>query len=140
MKNDRMKKTLALLAVAALSLAANGVQADWSRGDRGHDNGHHAYQQSRMFSQQINARQDRQMERIEAGMRTGALTRSEFRKLMHEQHEIRAMERHFRADGFINVREFRRLDRALDVASRNIQAEKHDRQARYAYGHPPRYN
>jgi hypothetical protein len=43
------------------------------------------------------------------------------------------MEQHFRADGFIDPREFQRLDRALDIASQNIRAEKHDRQARVAY-------
>ena len=135
MKSTLMKQALGLLAASSLALAATGAQADWGHGERGH-----AYQQSRMFSQQVNARQARQMERIQAGMRTGALTRGEFRELMHEQHAIRAMERHFRADGIIDAREFRRLDRALDVASRNIRAEKHDRQARYADGHAGRYN
>jgi hypothetical protein len=53
---------------------------------------------------------------------------------MQEQHEIRAMEHHFAADGLIDAREFQRLDRALDIASRNIKLEKHDRQDRYAYG------
>ena len=80
------------------------------------------------------------MDRIRVGMRSGALTRGEFRELMHEQHEIRNMEQHFKADGIIDAREFQRLDRALDVASRNIMEEKHDRQARNTYGHTPRFN
>jgi uncharacterized membrane protein YebE (DUF533 family) len=73
------------------------------------------------------------MERIQAGMHSGNLTRFEFRELMHEQREIRAMDHYFRADGVIDAREFQRLDRALDIASHNIKQEKHDRQARYAY-------
>jgi hypothetical protein len=143
MKTNLMKKTLTALALASLGLVATGAQADGNRGGfvyghQGHDG--HAYKQSRMFSQQINARQDQQLKRIKAGMRSGALTRGEFRELMHEQREIRSMERHFKADGFLDTHEFRRLDRALDLASRNIMEEKHDRQTRNTYGHNPRFN
>lgn len=141
MKSNLMKKTLGVMALGALGLMAAGAQAGWDGTqvgwDRGDDygQGHHRhdYQQSQMFSQQINARQDRQMERIQAGRREGNLRRAEFRELMYEQREIRAMERYFSADGVIDAREFKRLDRALDIASRNIRAEKQDdRQARYA--------
>lgn len=137
MKSNLMKSTLGVLAISTLGLAATGAQADWDRGSHGYGYGGHAYRQSQLFSQQINERQDRQMERIEAGMRTGALTRFEFHALMQEQHNIRAMEQHFRADGMIDTREFQRLDYALDTASRNIKLEKHDRQERYAYSHTP---
>ena len=127
-----LKKTLGVLAISTLGLAATGAQADWDRG-YGYQHEGHAFRQSQLFGEQINARQDRQMERIHAGMRSGNLTRFEFRELMHEQREIRAMERYFRADGMIYGHEFQRLDRALDIASHNIKLEKHDRQARYAY-------
>lgn len=129
MKSTLMKKSLAALAL--LGLMASGAQADWNRDGLGHHS--HAIQQSNMFIQQINARQQQQMERIQAGRHTGNLTRSEFHELMHEQREIRAMEQYFRADGFIDRREFKHLDRALDIASQNIRAEKHDRQARATY-------
>lgn len=135
MKTTLIKQTLGLLA---LGLAATGAHASWDRHDQAYTR--HANQQSRHFAQQIDARQDRQMDRIEAGMRQGRLTRAEYRKLMHEQREIRAMERHFRADGIIDAREFRRLERALDVANSNIRDEKHDRQARNGYSHPYRVN
>lgn len=130
MKSTLMKTGLGLLA---LGLMTGGAQADWNRGGP-------AYTQVRHPGQQINARQDRQAERIRTAMQTGQLTRSEFRALMNEQHEIRAMERQFRADGVIGPHEYRRLDRALDNASRHIRAEAHDRQARSAYGHPSRFN
>jgi hypothetical protein len=147
MKTTLLKTTLIALSFAGLGIASNGAQADGNRGGdaygHGYQNSHaisgkYAYQQSTLYSQQINARQNRQMVRIQAGMRTGQLTRPEFRRLMQEQHRIRAMEHHFRADGRINAREFQHLDRALDVASRNIMADKHDRQHRYVYGaqHP----
>ncbi|HWR76037.1 MAG TPA: hypothetical protein VN283_02355 [Thiobacillus sp.] len=141
MKSTLMKKTLGILALGALGLMATGAQAGWDRGGYGYGHSGHAYQQSQMFSQQIDARQDRQMERIQAGKREGNLRRAEFRELMREQREIHAMERHFRADGVIDAREFKRLDHALDIASRNIQAEKHDdRQARNAYDPSRRFN
>jgi uncharacterized membrane protein YebE (DUF533 family) len=127
-----LKKSLGVLAIGTLGLAATGAQADWDRG-HGYQHDGHIFRQSQMFGEQINARQDRQMERIQAGMHSGNLTRFEFRELMHEQREIRAMEHYFRADGVIDAREFQRLDRALDIASHNIKQEKHDRQARYSY-------
>jgi uncharacterized membrane protein YebE (DUF533 family) len=131
MKSTLMKKSLAVLALGSLGLMASGAQADWNRDGQSH--GGRAIQQSNMFVQQINIRQQRQMERIQAGRHSGSLARSEFHNLMHEQREIRAMEQYFRADGFIDPREFQHLDRALDIASQNIQAEKHDHQARVAY-------
>lgn len=131
MKSTLTKKTLAALALGTLGLMAGAAQADWNRD--GHGYGDRAIQQSNDFAQQVNARQQRQMERIHEGLRTGSLTRPEFNALMHEQHGIRVMEQRFRSDGYINPHEFQRLDRALDVASQNIRAEKHDRQARVAY-------
>ena len=159
MNTNLIKKSLAALTIASLGLLATGAHADGGR--EGYVYGHNqaqgwygnhgaydhqanpgrvAFQQSKVFSQQINARQDRQMERIKAGIRTGALTPREFRELMREQQEIRAMEQHFKADGIIDAREFQRLDRALDLASRNIMKEKHDRQARNTYGQTPWFN
>jgi len=142
MKTNLMKASLGALAIAVgLSLITTNAQADWGQHERAYfDHGHRGHQQSQHFQRQINARQDRQMDRIQAGMRSGKLTRMEFRELMHEQRDIRAMEQHFRADGFMSAREFQRLDHALNRASRNIHEERHDRQVRYAYGHGPRFN
>jgi len=135
MKSTLMKSTLGMLA---LGLAAAGAQASWERDGYGHPQ---AYpQQSRAYSQQIDVRQDRQAARIQAARQAGQLTRFEFRELMQEQHKIRAMEQHFRADGRIDAREFQRLDRALDSANRNIRTEAHDRQARSAYDRHSRFN
>lgn len=145
MKSNLMKKTFGILALGTLGLLATTAHADWNgtqaNRDRdgygqGHGHGRHAYQQSLMFSQQINARQDQQMQRIQAGKREGDLRRAEFRELVREQREISSMERNFRADGIIDAREFKRLDRALDVANRNIRTERRDdQQARNAYDH-----
>lgn len=136
MKTTPIKTRLGMLMLGSLSLMATTAHADWDR--NGHRQAEHAYQQSQAYSQQINARQARQMDRIEAGKHNGNLTRHEVRDLIHEQHGIQAMERHFRADGIIDAREFQRLDHALNLADRNIRAERHDRQARYAYNTRPR--
>lgn len=143
MKSTLMKKTLGILALGALGLMATAAHADWDgaqtnrdRDGYGQGHGRHAYQQSQMFSEQINARQDQQMQRIQAGKREGDLRRAEFRELVREQREISSMERYFSADGIIDAREFKRLDRALDVANRNIRTERRDdQQARDAYDH-----
>lgn len=135
MKTNLMKTILGALMLTGL--AAGHAQADGGR----HERAYFAHNdRSHQHSQQINARQDRQMERIQAGKRSGKLTRMEFRELMHEQHNIRTMEHHFRADGVIDVREPQRLNRALDIAGRNIREERHDRQVRVAYGDHPRFN
>lgn len=134
MKSILKKASLGMLA---LGLTATGAQANWDHHSHGH---RQAYLQSQAYSQHLNARQDRQIERIRAGMRSGTLTRAEFRELMQEQHRIRSMEQHFRADGLIDAREFQRLDRALELTSRSIKAEKHDHQARHAYGDLYRFN
>jgi hypothetical protein len=134
MKNLNLKTTLSILSLSLIGLTTGTANAAW-----GHDHGfeHGQYSQSRGYSQQINARQQTQMQRIEAGLRNGHLTRFEFRELMREQKGIRNMERRFRADGHLSHREYARLDRALDDANHNIRDEKHDRQARY--GDSPRY-
>jgi uncharacterized membrane protein YebE (DUF533 family) len=141
MKNNLKKIALGALAFASLGLTATSALADRDRHERANfGHGDRGVQQSQQFSQQINARQSQQMDRIQAGMRSGNLTRAEFRELMHKQRDIRAMEQNFRADGFIDAREFHRLNRALDVASSSIREERHDPQTRYAYGGYPRSN
>lgn len=156
MNSNRMKSMLSVLTLAGVALVATAAQA--SGGRHGHDYGHgydrgpaashhgHAeghwgvYKQSRALSAQVNARQQRQMARIQEGIRSGSLNRHEFRELMHEQRRIREMEQHFLADGLLDRREFGRLDHALDIASHNIRDEKHDRQARHFNGRGPWYN
>ncbi len=139
MNNALLKTGLGMLMLGSLSLAA-AAQADWDRSGHGPLQTQPAYRHSLAYSQQIDARQHRQMQRIQAGRQNGSLTRNEFRGLMHQQHEIRAMERHFRADGVIDAREYRRLDHALDRASRDIRAERHDREVRYTHNARPRFN
>lgn len=130
-----MKTALCVLALGLLATSAHASFYD--RGGRGHAQ---AAKQNQAFSQQVNVRQAQQRQRIEAAQRAGLLNRYEFRALMNEQQHIRGMERKFRADGVIDAREFQRLDRALDVAARNIRTETFARNTRQGYGASHRFN
>ncbi len=72
------------------------------------------------------ARQARQANRIEQGVRNGSLTRGETANLVNEQRNIQALERNAKRDGYIDPGERRQLQAAQDRASRNIRADKHD--------------
>ncbi|MHB1092788.1 hypothetical protein [Thiobacillus sp.] len=140
MKNPLIRTGLGILMLASLSLTTVPAQADWGRDGQIHRHAAFAYKQSQAYNHQIDARQERQRDRIQAGRRDGSLTRHEFRDLMHEQREIQAMQHHFRANGRIDAHEVKRLDRAFDRADRNIRNERHDRQARYTFNAGARFN
>lgn len=74
----------------------------------------------------INARQQRQQERIADGVRAGKLTRHEARRLMQEQRAISRKEAAYRADGVLTRAEWRELDRDLNRASQHIYNQRHD--------------
>jgi hypothetical protein len=80
---------------------------------------------------EINVRQEEQLARIEHGFHRGAITRFEFRRLMAEQQDIRALERAFVGDGFLSPRERMELQRRLDIASQHIFVEAHDHERRF---------
>lgn len=77
---------------------------------------------------QINARQDRQDQRIDRGAAQGDLTEREERRLERQQRRINRGERRARADGTVTPRERRRLTRAQNRTSRNIYRQRHDAQ------------
>jgi hypothetical protein len=77
----------------------------------------------------VNERQRKQELRIGAGIRSGALTRREVRRLEVQQARIRAQEfRARRSGGVFTAVERARIQRQQDFASRNIYLQKHDRQ------------
>lgn len=132
-----MKTALSVLTLGLLGASAHAGFYDHR--DYGRPN---VAKQSQAYIQQVNARQAQQMRRIEAARRAGVLNRHEFSLLKHEQHQIRILERKFRADGVMNTREFQRLDRALNLAQRNIRMETLARNAYHghSYGQGSRYN
>lgn len=82
------------------------------------------------FADSFDATQDRQQQRIREGLRSGQLTRLEFARLEDEQRDISRLIRRARADGHVDRHERAEIERAQDVASRHIFAEKHDAEAR----------
>lgn len=131
MKTSRIAKILATAALASLGLAAGASQAD--------SFGLHARVNAPGFDRPgfgpafcpprgdaIDQRQHNQMERIEAGVRSGQLTRQEARELIREQRRIEHLQRRYLADGHLDRGEWADLERRLDDLSRDIRAEKHD--------------
>jgi hypothetical protein len=80
----------------------------------------------------VNARQHHQRDRIQQGVRSGELTRRETGRLVHEQRDIRQLERDYKADGTLTGAERRDLHQEQNQASRHIYAQKHDAQDRPA--------
>ena len=140
MKTSSIAKILATAALASLGLATGTSQAD--------NFGFHARVNAPAFDRPgfdgsgfgpgfgpafcppkgdaIDQRQRNQMERIEAGIRSGQLTRQEARELVREQRRIEHLQRRYLADGHLDRGEWADLDRRLDDLSRDIRAEKHD--------------
>ncbi len=78
----------------------------------------------------IHQRQVRQQNRIYQGVRSGELTRGEFRGLEKEQYRIQRDKQRARSDGDFSQRERARIQRELNHSSRDIYREKHDEQER----------
>ena len=78
----------------------------------------------------IDARQARQEQRIQQGIRRGELTRREATELRRGQHEIARAEARAKSDGRVTVAEHRRLVAMLDQADARIRQLRHDRDGR----------
>jgi len=77
----------------------------------------------------INQRQRNLDARIDAGVRSGQLSRTEAYRLRREYGEIAALEARYRRNG-LSYQERADLDRRFDRLSRMIQAERHDNNRR----------
>ena len=106
-----MKRTLlalaALATVAAAPLAAQA--APW---------------------QSVNQRQANLEQRINQGIRTGQISRPEAARLRGEFKSISRLETSYRRSHGLSMRERADLDARFDRLSRQIQAERHDRDDR----------
>ena len=81
-------------------------------------------------AQGINQRQANQFQRIEQGVRSGALTRGEAQRLRAEFRALNRLEQRYRASNGLSAGERRDLDRRFDALSRRIRLQKHDGQHR----------
>lgn len=79
---------------------------------------------------QIDRRESYQERRIQQGVRSGEITRSEARQLEAEQARIRQMERNAARDGHISRSEAAQIRATQNAASRHIYQESHDSQRR----------
>jgi hypothetical protein len=133
MKTKMIVQTLGLAAVMAVSAGALAHgDDDYRPGFNGPSfHGQPAFQESLRLINDVNERQDKQIDRILGGLYDKRINPNEFRKLIDEQRDIRRMERSFLADGFLTRFEYQKLDTALDAASRSIAKESRDGQ-----GHP----
>jgi hypothetical protein len=141
-------KTLSLLGLTALTLAATGSQADNGYGYYGRPPvvnpwinnvptpwmASPAYQQAQMAEAmkqrqaQMDQHQDAQMQRILAGMEQGKLTAREAVDLLREHLAIAGLERNYLSDGKLGMNELVNLEQRLAEADRHIQYEKNDRE------------
>lgn len=142
MKTQQILQSLTLAAVLATSPAAFAFGWDDETGRPGFPGGnsapgfvnHPIFQESLRLLNEVDDRQERQMDRIMGGLYDKRIHPQEFRRLMDEQREIRKLERQLLADGFLSRFEFRRLDAALDAAGRNIFRAGLDSDGRPGYG------
>jgi hypothetical protein len=82
--------------------------------------------------QSINQREYRLTNRINQGVRNGALNRSEAARLRYRYRQLTGLEnRYRRSGGGLSMWERRDLDRRFDSLSRSIRVQRHDRQRRW---------
>ena len=90
-----------------------------------------AYAQS-MYS--IDQRQDQQQDRIERGIRSGEITRSEAYRLEQGERAIDRAQARARADGVVTQQERNRIDHMTDRQGRQIYRQSHDNQQAWDRG------
>lgn len=105
-----LKKTALLLALAMTS----GVTLAQSTGTTS--------------TPRIDQRQANQEQRIDRGVKSGALNEKEAARLQKGQQRVDRMENKAMADGKMTPKERRRIEQAQDTQSRKIYREKHDKQ------------
>ena len=76
----------------------------------------------------IDQREQRQEQRIQQGVGSGALTPRETYRLEREQAHIDKVEAKAKSDGTVTAGERRHLTKLQDRASHDIRRQKHDRQ------------
>jgi len=79
----------------------------------------------------IDQRQANQERRIDQGIASGSLTQREANRLERGQQHVDNMENRAKSDGVVTRQERARLNRAQNVQSDRIYAQKHDRQHDY---------
>lgn len=76
----------------------------------------------------IDQRQASQQQRIDQGVKSGALTEKEAARLEKGQEHVQKMEDKAKADGVVTAKERARIQHQQDIQNRHVAREKHDRQ------------
>jgi len=76
----------------------------------------------------IDQRQEKQEQRIEQGVKSGALNKKEAARLEKGQDRVQKMEDKAMTDGKVTRKEKARIEHAQDVESKRIARQKHDKQ------------
>ncbi|MBS1955927.1 MAG: hypothetical protein JST89_17210 [Cyanobacteria bacterium SZAS-4] len=116
-----MKRVTTGLALVSLAIAATAQSANAQHWNRG-----------------VNARQDRQQDRINQGVQSGQLTGHEAAELQRQQNALKEQEARMRASGNgLSQGERDRLEREQNALSRNIYRQENDGQRAYGPGWVP---
>jgi septal ring factor EnvC (AmiA/AmiB activator) len=122
-----MNKTyITLIAVIVSLIVASPAVADYTGSNR------YCKQDRENI---IDHRLNRQSHRIQRGIDQASLTHKETKKLKKKHRKIRRLSREFQADGYLSLKEFRRLTRKLDRLSNLIREYKHNDLDRYVIYH-----
>ena len=113
MKMNHLTVSMCLAATLALAAVARAEspQGSWRTRDPG-----------------VNARQENQQDRIAQGIHSGELTPREVRILEAKEARFNRLERRLKSDGTLSPADRARLQRRLDVMSRDIYRLKHNAQ------------
>ncbi|HYC44196.1 MAG TPA: hypothetical protein VED01_01810 [Burkholderiales bacterium] len=76
----------------------------------------------------VDKRQDRQQQRIDKGVQSGALNEKEAARLQKGQQRVQKMEDKAMADGKMTKKERARIEHAQDRQNKKIARQKHDKQ------------
>jgi hypothetical protein len=106
-----MKKYQSLLILAALSIATTAA---------------HSAEKKVKGEKNIDQRERRQEHRIKEGIQHGQLTPDEVAKLQKQEASIKTMKENFEKDGKVTKDESKQLESALNGASLQIWAHRHD--------------
>ncbi len=75
----------------------------------------------------VDAREQRQEQRIKDGVNSGSISKKEERRLKKEQAHIKRLEKRSKKDGQVSAKEKKKINHAQNHASRSINKKKHNK-------------
>jgi len=137
---------LALFTTMFFSTETFAQNCNTDRGYSSANNNAYIYEQNNGYygnynnNYDIDHHQYNHRQRIIEGIRSGQLTPAEVARLRQQEALIRRYEAIAKRDGFITYQEQMRINRELDLLSRQIHQEKHDSETVFNSRNDYRYN